>query len=62
MEDVKHDKNIELAEKQKLQIEFEENRNKQKKELLDHEHKLKMERLEKRLKIAEITGKDIDES
>ncbi len=57
---IKADKNIELAEKQGLVLEFEAKRNEQKKALQDHEHTLKMERLEKRLVIAQITGKDLE--
>jgi len=55
------DKNKELVEKQEVQLEFEEKRNVQKKNLLNHEHELKMERLNKRLEIAKITGQDIEE-
>lgn len=47
-----------LEEKQKLILDFEEKRNQQRKDLLNHEHGLKMQRLELRYKIAQITGKD----
>jgi len=55
------DKNKELVEKQEIQLAFEGERNVQKKDLLDHEHKLKIERLEKTLEIAKLTGKTDDE-
>lgn len=62
MAKIEHDKNKELKEKYDLQLSFEENRNKQKKEILNHEHELKMIRLDKRLEIAKITGKDVDDN
>ena len=59
--ELESEKNKELAEKQTISLVFEGERNLQKKELMDYEHKLKMERLEKRLEIAKITGKDTDD-
>lgn len=54
--EIEHEKNKELREKQILQLEFEEKRNNQKLELMNHEHELKMARLSKQLEIANAGG------
>jgi len=51
---IEYEKNKELDEKQKLTLEFEKAKAEIKKDVADHEHKLKMERLLVNLEMAKL--------
>jgi len=59
--EIKHNKNEELAEKLALTQKAYEDKAQTKLGLLEKEHSLKMERLEKSLEIAKITGIKVEE-
>ena len=58
---MEHEKNNELKEKQDLQTEFKNEEEQRKIRLMEKEHEFKMERLEKQLEIAKVTGQKGEE-
>lgn len=55
--EIEYEKNKELKEKQDLQLDFERQKNDIKIQLLNHEHILKMQRLNKQEEIAKLGSK-----